>query len=89
MQRLTDFIIAFLSSGAAVLLSLPFWRDNEYFAESDLYWQIYFILGFILGVYVIYVFIGSLRMLFIHANDEAQAAQCQDHQCQNKQEGES
>lgn len=31
----------------------------------------YFIIGSILGVYVFYVFIGSLRFLFQHARDEA------------------
>lgn len=78
MQRLTDLIISFFASLAALLLSLPFWRDNEYFAESDLFWRVYFVLGFILGMYVFYVFIGSVRMLFIHAKDEALAQQCED-----------
>lgn len=80
MQRLTDLIISLFASMAAFLFSLPFWRDNEYFAESDLYWQVYFVLGFILGVYVFYVFIGSLRMLFVHAKDEALAQQSPEDQ---------
>ncbi len=75
MQRLTDLIISFFATLVAFLFSLPFWRDNEYFAESDLYWQVYFVSGFIIGFYIFYVFIGSLRMLFIHARDEALAQQ--------------
>lgn len=50
MQRLTDLIIAVLATVVAFFFSLPFWRDNEYFAESDLYWRVYFVLGFILGI---------------------------------------
>lgn len=80
MQRLTDLIISFLATVVAFLLSLPFWRDNEYFAESDLYWRVYFVVGFILGIYVFYVFIGSLRMMFIHARDEALAQQSHEDQ---------
>lgn len=80
MQRLTDLIISFLATVVAFLLSLPFWRDNEYFAESDLYWRVYFVVGFILGIYVFYVFIGSLRMMFIHARDEALTQQSHEDQ---------
>ncbi|HMM54358.1 MAG TPA: hypothetical protein PKC23_05005 [Candidatus Desulfobacillus sp.] len=71
MRRLTDFIISLLATLAAFLLSLPFWRDFGYFAESRGYWLAYFVLGFILAVYVFYTFIGSLRILFRHARDEA------------------
>ena len=80
MQRLTDLIIAVLATVVAFFFSLPFWRDNEYFAESDLYWRVYFVLGFILGIYVFYVFIGSLRMMFIHARDEALAQKSHEDQ---------
>lgn len=73
MQRLTDLILSFLLTLASFLLSWPFWRDFEYWAESHLAWWIYFVSGFVLGVYVFYVFIGSLRILFTHAQDEALA----------------
>lgn len=75
MQRVIDLALAFFSTVAAFVFSLPFWRDNEYFAESDLAWNVYYIAGFILGLYVFYVFIGSLRMLFLHAKEEAEAQQ--------------
>ncbi|CBL45414.1 Hypothetical protein HDN1F_18310 [gamma proteobacterium HdN1] len=80
MQRLTDLVISFFSTLTAFLLSLPLWRDNEYFAESSAFWNAYFVIGFVLGVYVFYVFIGSLRILFLHAREEAAANQSNDEQ---------
>ena len=74
MQRLTDLIISTLASIVAFLLSWPFWRDNEYWAESPIAWWTYFALGFILSIYVFYVFIGSLRILFLHSEDEHQTS---------------
>ncbi len=72
-QRITDFTFSVLASVAAFLLSWPFWRDFEYWAESHVAWWIYFALGFVLAVYVFYVFIGSLRILFLHDTQEAAA----------------
>lgn len=66
MQRTIDVTISVLASALAFLLSWPFWRDFEYWPESHVAWWIYFILGFVLAVYVFYMFIGSLRMLFTH-----------------------
>ncbi|MEO8803973.1 MAG: hypothetical protein ABI304_00025 [Rudaea sp.] len=66
MQRITDLTISVLASAVSFLLSWPFWRDFEYFAESHIAWWIYFIAGFLLAVYVFYIFIGSLRILFVH-----------------------
>lgn len=71
MQRLTDLIISLFCTLAGFLFSWPFWRDFEYFAESESYWMAYFIIGSVLGIYVFYVFIGSLRFLFQHAREEA------------------
>ncbi len=71
VQRITDLVISVLSTVVAFLLSWPFWRDFEYWAESRLAWWVYFVVGFVLTVYVFYVFIGSLRILFTHAADEA------------------
>ncbi len=73
MRRLTDLVISLLATLAAFLLSLPFWRDFGYFAESRSYWLAYFFLGFILAVYVFYTFIGSLRIVFRHAREDALA----------------
>ncbi|MEO5829409.1 MAG: hypothetical protein ABIQ36_02465 [Rhodanobacter sp.] len=73
-QRITDLTISVLATVAAVLLSWPFWRNYEYWPESHLAWLIYFITGFVLAVYVFYVFIGSLRILFMHDSQEQSAA---------------
>ena len=71
MQRITDLTLSVLSSVAAFLLSWPFWRDFEYWPESQIAWWIYFVVGFVLSVYVFYVFIGSLHILFLHGAQEA------------------
>lgn len=65
-QRISDLTISVLSSVVAFFLSWPFWRDFEYWPESHLAWWIYFASGFVLTVYVFYIFIGSLRILFLH-----------------------
>ncbi|HEY8329322.1 MAG TPA: hypothetical protein VIO59_12885 [Rhodanobacter sp.] len=72
-QRITDLTLSVLACVAAVLLSWPFWRDFEYWPESHLAWWIYFAAGFVLAVYVFYVFIGSLRILFLHDTQEQAA----------------
>ena len=66
MQRIIDLTLSVLASVAAFLLSWPFWRDFEYWPESHLAWWLYFGAGFVLAVYVFYVFIGSLHTLFLH-----------------------
>lgn len=73
MQRTVDLTLSVLATVAAFLLSWPFWRDFEYWPESHVAWWIYFVLGFVLAVYVFYVFIGSLHILFLHGADEAAA----------------
>lgn len=70
-KRLTDLAISVIACVVATLLSWPFWRDFEYWPESHLAWQIYFAVGFVLSVYVFYVFIGSLRLLFTHGEAES------------------
>ncbi|OOG51507.1 hypothetical protein [Polaromonas sp. C04] len=72
-QRTIDLTISVLASVAAFLLSWPFWRDFEYWPESHVAWLIYFVLGFVLAVYVFYVFIGSLHILFLHDTQGAPA----------------
>lgn len=66
VQRIIDLTLSVLASAAGFLLSWPFWRDFEYWPESHLAWQFYFVVGFVLAVYVFYIFIGSLRTLFLH-----------------------
>ncbi len=88
MQRTIDLIISVLASALAFLLSWPFWRDFEYWPESHLAWWIYFVLGFVLSIYVFYIFIDSLRMLFTHdaapvattANNTTTSAEADDNQ---------
>ncbi len=83
-QRITDLTLSVLASVAAFLLSWPFWRDFEYWAESHVAWWIYFVLGFVLAVYVFYVFIGSLHILFLHGDEEAASATTDSSQTSNK-----
>ncbi len=71
MQRIIDLTLAVLATVAAFLLSWPFWRDFEYWPESPLAWWLYFVAGFVLAVYVFYVFIGSLHILFLHDTQAA------------------
>ncbi|MEO7478722.1 MAG: hypothetical protein ABIT64_05745 [Lysobacteraceae bacterium] len=72
-QRITDLTISVLACVVFTLLSWPFWRNYEYWAESHAAWWIYFAVGFLLALYVFYVFIGSLRILFIHDTQEQAA----------------
>lgn len=65
-QRTIRLSLAILGSVASLFLSWPFWRDFEYWPESRTMWLVYFLLGFVLAVYVFYVFLGSLRTLFEH-----------------------
>ena len=85
-QRMTDLTLSVLASVAAFLLSWPFWRDFEYWPESRMAWWIYFVLGFVLAVYVFYVFIGSLHILFLHGKDEAAPAATKSSPVANKGE---
>lgn len=74
-KRTIDLVLSLMASTAALLLSWPFWRDYGYWAESRTLWIAYFIVGFILAVYVFYVFLGSLHTLFEHdALEHADAA---------------
>jgi drug/metabolite transporter (DMT)-like permease len=70
MQRVTDLTLSVLASAIAFFLSWPFWRDFQYWPESHGAWWAYFAAGFVLSVYVFYVFIGSLHMLFLHEVQE-------------------
>ncbi len=74
MQRITDLALSVLACVAALFLSWPFWRDFAYWPASHMAWSIYFAGGFVLAVFVFYVFIGSLHILFLHAADEQATA---------------
>lgn len=66
MTRIVDWVLSALGSAAGFALSWPFWRDFEYFADSRDFWWVYFVVGYLMGVYVFYVFIACTRMLFLH-----------------------
>lgn len=65
-QRTIDLSLSVLASLAGVLLSWPFFRDHRYWAESPEMWWIYLAAGFLLAIYVFYVFVICLRTLFAH-----------------------
>ena len=66
MQKLIWISLAAVGSLFSVFLSWPWWRDFSYWPESKMMWNIYFVVGFLLAVYVFYVFFRSLRTLFDH-----------------------
>jgi len=66
IQRIINLTLSVLACMAAFLLSWPFWRGFEYWPESHVAWWLYFVSGFVLAVYVFYVFLDSLRTLFLH-----------------------
>lgn len=65
-QRTIDFVLSVIATVAAMALSWPFWRDFHYWPVSQVAWWVYFGLGFVLSVYVFYVFLGALHTLFAH-----------------------
>ncbi len=65
-QIIIDVTLSVVACVAAFLMSLPFWRQHEYWAESQTMWQVYFSIGFILSVYVFFIFLRCLRTLFLH-----------------------
>lgn len=74
MQRTIDLTLSVLATVAAFFFSWPYFRDFEYWPESHAIWVLYFIVGFVLTVYVFYMFMGSLHILFRHSADETAAA---------------
>lgn len=61
-----DLVLSILACAAGFILSWPFWRDFEYWAESHAMWWIYFVVGYLMSVYVFYAFLGCMRTLFLH-----------------------
>lgn len=72
-QRLIDLTVSILGSATSLFLSWPYFRDFEYWAESPTMWRGYFLVGFLLAVYVFYVFLRITRTLFEH--DELERAE--------------
>lgn len=71
-QRIIRISLAVVASAASLALSWPYWRDFSYWAESPAMWRVYFAVGFVLAVYVFYVFFDSLGTLFEHDELERQ-----------------
>ena len=75
-ERIIRMGVAIVASAISLALSWPYWRNFEYWAESHTAWQVYFVLGFVLAVYVFYAFLGRLTTLFEHdALEQARRAQ--------------
>lgn len=66
VQRSIDITLSVLAGAVSFLLSWPYWRSFGYWAESGGWWFAYFVAGFLLAVFVFYVFFRSLRTLFAH-----------------------
>ncbi len=73
MQLVIRLSLATIASGVSLTLSWPYWRDFEYWPESQAMWLIYFCVGFALAVGVFYLFFESLATLFEHAAIERAA----------------
>lgn len=64
--KIIDLSLSFIATVIAFFLSWPFWRRFEYWAESQSFWQVYFVVGFVIAFYVFYEFLSCLRVLFLH-----------------------
>lgn len=74
-KRTIDLVLSIVASAVALLLSWPYFRNYEFWPESSGMWTFYFIFGYIVSVYVFYVFLGALHTLFEHdALEHAEAA---------------
>lgn len=77
-QRAIRIVVAILASVLSMALSWPYWRDFEYWPESRGMWALYFAVGFVLAVYVFYVFFDCVATLFVHDAAERRQRQQQD-----------
>lgn len=74
-RRSIDLSLSALASAAGLLLSWPFFRDFGSASESASAWIAYFVIGYVLAVYVFYIFIYNLRILFEHEHEHGDSAQ--------------
>ncbi|HTN32443.1 MAG TPA: hypothetical protein VL091_00390 [Marinobacter sp.] len=65
-QKIIRLVLAICASIVSFFLAWPWSRDFSYWAESHTMWMIYFAVGFVLAIYVFYVFLGNVRTLFEH-----------------------
>lgn len=80
VQRSIDLSLSVLASVLSLLLSWPYWRRYEYWAESRTAWVVYFVLGFLLAVFVFYVFFRALHTMFVHEGPGHAHAHAQVHE---------
>lgn len=73
-RKLHDWVLVLIATGVFLLLSLPEHWSFDYWAESPALWVLYVLLGALLSLYVLWIFIRSLRSLFEHEehHDDAQ-----------------
>lgn len=86
-QKVIQLILAICASILSFFLAWPWSRDFSYWAESHTLWLVYFVIGFILAIYVFYVFLGSIRTLFEH--DTIERAELATPKDTNSQEDQS
>lgn len=60
------FIVAFLINIFFVLISTPWYFEFNFFAETPLMWVVYYVLGFLLSLFTIWVFLRALNILSDH-----------------------
>lgn len=84
-RRIIWIFVAVMGSALSFALSWPWHRDHSYGPESQTMWTIYFVIGFILAVYVFYVFFGKLHTLFEH--DEIEREEIAARDAANTSEG--
>jgi uncharacterized membrane protein len=61
-----DLVLSLIATVVAMALSWAVLRDFHYWPVSHAAWLVYFGLGFVLALFVFYVFIQVLHTLFAH-----------------------
>jgi hypothetical protein len=60
----TDFVLAAVAVAGALLLSVPHWWDVRYWLESRAWWAVYFFVGLVVALYVVYAVVSAIHTLF-------------------------
>jgi len=64
------FVIALFLNTFFVLVSTPWTFGLSYFGDSKVAWVIYYVIGYVLGLYVTYIFIRALAILVNHTCEQ-------------------
>lgn len=62
-MNLHDMVVAILVTLFFVLVAIPYQFEFSYWAETPLLWGAYFLIGYILVVYIFYIFLQDWRHL--------------------------